>query len=77
VTANSVTRCPVCDRQRQPCDKCSGAGLIPDMCGALGTCSACLGRGNVWITAAFRSEFIEGKGVRVVWDRCPDCGGEA
>lgn len=72
----TVTRCPVCGRQRQQCAKCSGAGLVPDMCGVLGTCSGCLGKGRVWIEPAFGAEFVKAHGVMIEWVTCEDCEGE-
>ena len=76
MTGNAVTRCPVCGRQRQQCAKCSGAGLVPDAHGVLGTCSDCLGTGHAWINPAFGAEFVKDHGVQVEWDRCPDCEGK-
>lgn len=69
----TVTRCPICDRQRQDCDKCGTGGLVPDAHGKVGTCPDCLGKGVVWIKPAFRVEFVEGRGVQVRFKRCPDC----
>jgi len=74
----TITRCPICDRQKQRCPKCSGSGLALNIeTREVETCDKCRGTGEVWVRSVLTIEYVRAKGVTVEFEECPACAAEA